>query len=181
MMARRRASPGRRVALAAPLALASALLLQACSSPPVVPANSGSAAWTGRLALRVDTDPPVRLAADFELRGRPESGRLVLEGPLGQTLLELSWSGAGTLARTAEGEFRHASLDEALVAFTGVALPVTALFGWLEGRPIGVDGWETELERLAEGRLLARRNAPLPTLELRLLLASRPAADNAPR
>jgi outer membrane lipoprotein LolB len=168
----------RRLTLAAGLAL----LAQACAlAPPTTPALPDQPVWTGRLALRIDNDPPERLAAGFELRGRPEAGQLMLEGALGQTLLHLSWSATGAVARTPGGESRHARLDDALGAFTSTPLPVAALFEWLQGRPAPVPGWQTELDRLPEGRLLARRIAPEPQLELRLLLEAAPGSDNARR
>ena len=45
-----------------------------------------------------------------------------------------------------------------------------ALFAWLRGLPQAGEGWEADLSRLPDGRLLARRLAPPPAAELRVVL-----------
>ena len=53
---------------------------------------------------------------------------------------------------------------------TGAALPLPALFDWLTGINTPVPGWLTDLSGLAEGRLVARRQTPVPAVELRIAL-----------
>ena len=62
------------------------------------------------------------------------------------------------------------TLDELVEQATGTALPVTALFDWLNNRPAEVVGWQADLSQLGQGRLQLRRTAPLPVVELRLKL-----------
>jgi len=62
-----------------------ALLLSACATPgPSDPGVENS--WSGRLALRVDSNPPQAFSAGFDLRGGPDAGELLLNSPLGNTV-----------------------------------------------------------------------------------------------
>jgi outer membrane lipoprotein LolB len=53
---------------------------------------------------------------------------------------------------------------------TGSALPVSALFDWLKGKPHEAIGWQADLSTLQDGALIARRTTPLPAVTLRLKL-----------
>ncbi|RYF43563.1 MAG: hypothetical protein EOO27_44210, partial [Comamonadaceae bacterium] len=64
---------------------------------------------------------------------------------------------------------RFDSVDALVQAATGAAIPVGALFGWLAGRDDQIPGWTAELGQLSQGRLQARRDAPLPTADLRVV------------
>src|SRR5450830_444762 len=48
------------------------------------PKSSGS--WTGRMSLRIDSEPVQTFSALFELRGSAEAGDLTLTTPIGSTL-----------------------------------------------------------------------------------------------
>jgi len=162
----------------APLLLGAATLLAGCatppptapSAPPSAAAASAPALWRGRLALRVQADEPSAYFASFELAGTAAAGSLLLFSPLGTTLAQLRWDGArATLLK--DGQQRdYAALDELLAETTGAALPVAALFDWLQGRETAVTGWKADLSQLREGRLTARREQPRPTAELRIIL-----------
>jgi outer membrane lipoprotein LolB len=118
----------------------------------------------------VQSDPPQAWAADFELSGTAQSGRLKLSGPLGIQLADLTWSPLGAQL-SARGETRsYASLDELASQMSEHALPVEALFGWLNGRTQAIAGWDVQLE--PGQRLVARRTEPLPTAELRVIWVS---------
>ena len=127
---------------AAMLALAS--LLGACATRPPLPAGG----WSGRLALRVDSQPPQAFSALFDLYGTAEAGELQRGSDLQ----------------------RHGSLDELTRELTGAALPVTALFDWLAGRTSEASGWRADLSGQSQGRLVARREQPAPAAELRLVV-----------
>jgi outer membrane lipoprotein LolB len=152
------------------------MLLLGCAHPtpsatPMPPAASSAAGpWRGRLALQVQADPPSAYYASFELSGSPRAGSLLLLSPLGMALAQLRWDGASaTLDK--DGQSRtYATLDELLAEVTGAALPVAALFDWLQGRATVVQGWSADLSRLDEGRLSARRAQPAPAAELRVAL-----------
>ncbi len=53
---------------------------------------------------------------------------------------------------------------------TGAPIPVRALFAWLRGQPEPVQGWQADLTQLPSCRVNARREMPLPTAELRIVL-----------
>jgi len=138
-------------------------------APPPAPETPPSH-WQGRLSVRVQSDPPQAWAADFELSGTAQSGRLKLSGPLGIQLADLTWSPLGAQL-SARGENRsYASLDELASQMSEHALPLEALFGWLNGRTQAIAGWDVQLE--PGQRLMARRTEPLPTAELRLIWVS---------
>lgn len=157
---------------------ATPLWLGACSTarPPGSAAPRESGEWSGRLSLRVDSDPPQSFAALFELRGAPGQGELKLSTPIGSTLGLLQWSPTGASLQDGQRIQREASIDLLLARVTGAALPVDALFDWLAGRPTPVPGWRPQLAQVSDGRLQAVRESPQPTAELRLAFEPAPAA-----
>lgn len=161
-----RRDPGlqaRRAALA--LLLAG---LAGCAVPPRRPPPPGVQSWSGRLALAVEGRRDQAFSAGFELTGAPRAGELKLFNPFGGTLGVLAWTPEGATLR-ADGRTRQfASLDEVATEVTGAAIPIAALFDWLEGRPTAVPGWTVDLDALPEGRLRARRLSPAPVADLRI-------------
>ncbi len=160
---------GRRACLVAAL-LVSTLLLGACAAPRL-PSAAGEDAWSGRLALRLDSTPPQSFSAGFDLRGSPLAGELQLSSPLGTTLASVRWSPQGAELRQGDRFEHRSSLDELTTEISGTALPVTALFGWLRGDNTTADGWTADLSQQPQGRITARRTTPQPSAELRLLFA----------
>jgi outer membrane lipoprotein LolB len=149
-------------------ALGLALLLGACATPTRT-APPGENAWNGRLAVQVDSDPPQSFSAGFELLGQPLTGELQLNSPLGTTLATVVWSPTGAQLRQGGQVTRRASLDELTTELAGTALPVAALFDWLQGQPTPSNGWQADLSRHEQGRITARRLSPLPSAELRIV------------
>lgn len=156
--------------------LATALLMTGCASPPrmEVARQAEVSLWRGRLALRIESEPPPSQAqsfsAGFELTGSPLAGELTLYTPLGNTAAALSWS-AQTAVMRSQGEVRHfASLDALIREAVGTELPVAALFAWLAGEQMSVAGWSADLSQHALGRVAALRTTPAPRAELRLVL-----------
>lgn len=143
-------------------------LLSACATAPK-PAQPGESAWSGRLALSVDSQPPQSFSAGFDLRGSPSAGELQLVSPLGNTLALVVWDRTGAELRRGGKITRRGSLDELTAELSGTAVPVAALFGWLNGQAAEVPGWQADLTRQPEGRISARRTEPLPTAELRVV------------
>ncbi len=133
-------------------------------------------AWSGRMSLRVDSEPVQTFSALFELRGSPEAGELSLTTPIGSTLAQLHWSPGEALLKNGSDTRRYASLDALIEAATGAAIPVAALFGWLEGRNDPVPGWRADLGQLASGRLQALRETPTPQADLRIVFERMPAS-----
>ena len=152
-------------------AAATALLLAGCAQPSLRPAGPGTGYWQGRLALRVAALPePTSFFANFELQGTAEAGELRLSSPIGTTLAQLRWSPQTALLRS-NGQTRvFDSLDALAQEATGTAIPIAALFEWLQGRPVSAAGWQADLTQLDAGRLLAQRLQPAPPADLRLIL-----------
>ncbi|MBV8618367.1 MAG: hypothetical protein JOY84_05850 [Curvibacter sp.] len=159
----------RRLLLAWPLALGMAL--SGCANrPDLAPGASPPPAWSGRLAVKIDSAPPQSFTASFELKGSAEQGSLGLYTPVGSTVAWLEWS-PGHAELQARGERRQFDSVDALVAeATGTPLPLPALFHWLRGQPDEQGDWSADLSRIGEGRLVARRLQPLPEAELRVIL-----------
>lgn len=151
----------RRLAMAA-----LALVLGACAAPPV---QRTAPSWSGRLSLQVWSDPPQSFHAAFELQGSAESGELTLLSPIGGVLARLEWTPGQAILERGQERWQRPRVDQLIDELTSAALPVQALFDWLQGRP-GADGpWRVDLSAHAQGRLLAQRLQPLPRAELRLL------------
>jgi outer membrane lipoprotein LolB len=156
--------------------LIAAAVLTGCASLPGPDAALGLAA-SGRLAVRVEApDGPRASTAQFELLGEPRQGELRLASPLGTVLAVARWQ-PGQAWVQAQGERRdYASLDELTRDLMGEALPVEALFDWLQARPwpgassqarsdgLGFVqlGWTVSLEGAADGLIVARRSTPTP-------------------
>lgn len=145
-----------------------AALLSACATPAPAP-QDGEVLWSGRLSLQVDSTPPQSFSSAFDLRGAPSAGELQLTSPLGNTLATVVWTAQSAELRQGSRVTRRGSLDELTTELSGTAVPVTALFGWLRGEQGDAPGWQADLSRQAEGRITARRAAPLPAAELRIV------------
>jgi len=163
LAAARRAGPA--------LGLIAALLAAGCATaPPSGATDPALGPWSGRLALRLDSTPPQSFTAAFELKGRPQAGELALLTPLGSTAAQLSWAPGKATLRSGSQVQEFESLDALAAHATGTPLPVAALFDWLAGVPTQAAGWTADLSQLPGGRLQARRTAPPPGADLRLVL-----------
>ena len=132
--------------------------------------SNSTGPWSGRLALRIDSEPVQTFAALFDLSGTPETGQLRLTSPLGSTLAMLEWTPGQAILKNGSQTRHFGSVDALIEAATGAAIPVVALFGWLAGRDERVAGWRADLSQISTGRLQATREAPLPTADLRIVL-----------
>jgi outer membrane lipoprotein LolB len=122
------------------------------------------------LALQVDGSSTQSFSASFELKGSAEVGELTLFNPIGGTVARMVWQ-PGLAVLHAHGEERQFDSLVALVAqATGAPLPLAALFDWLHGSSTLVQGWQADLSRLADGRLVAVRSHPQPTATLHIVL-----------
>ncbi|NDZ14984.1 hypothetical protein C7T35_18635 [Variovorax sp. WS11] len=157
----------RRLALCA--GWAGLLLAAGCASPAGPPGAAAGEAWSGRLSLRVDSEPVQTFSALFELRGAPQAGELILTSPIGNTLAQLHWAPGEALLRNGSQTRRFESVDALIEAATGAVIPVGALFGWLAGREERVPGWRPDLSQVGAGRLQATRDSPQPRADLRIV------------
>lgn len=129
-----------------------------------------ASAWTGRLSLKVDSEPPQAVAASFELRGHAGDGSLQLTSPLGVSIARMSWS-AQAASLESEGRTQTFGSVRAMTRqLTGTDLPLEALFDWLEGRAGRFGEWLIEQDERTAGRLRLRRKQPAPEVELRLIV-----------
>ena len=152
--------------------LGAVLLLGACAAP--APAALAGASWHGRLALRIAPSlpdaAPQAFSAGFEISGNAQAGALTLLTPLGSTAAALDWSpGSASLHNNGENQ-QFESLDALLRSAVGTEVPVAALFAWLRGENMAMDGWSADLSQHANGRITARRLQPAPASELTMLL-----------
>jgi outer membrane lipoprotein LolB len=133
-------------------------------------AKKSGSFWTGRLALQVKSTPPQNLSASFELQGSAEEGQMALLSPLGTTLARLSWNPQSAWLEHGAYKTESSNLQTLSQKLTGTALPIHAIFEWLQGQETSAQGWDVDLSALKEGRLSARRTAPAPEALLRILL-----------
>lgn len=150
-----------------------ALFIAGCAQLPRAAAQEGlnSELWTGRISLQVQSEPPQSFSASFELKGRAERGELSLISPLGNVLGVLRWSPGEAVLDSGNGKVqRFASVDELMAQATGAAVPLDALFAWLQGDNAAASGWSADLSRQKEGRISAKRTEPAPQADLRVVL-----------
>ena len=127
--------------------------------------------WAGRISLQVQGEAAQSFSASFELRGQPERGDLTLISPIGNVLGVLRWAPGEAVLDSGGGNVqRFASVDELMAQATGAAVPLDALFAWLQGQPANVKGWTADLSRHGEGRIVAKRSDPPPQADLRVVL-----------
>jgi outer membrane lipoprotein LolB len=157
------------------LALLISTMLAGCAAPsritkPLSAEQANSPEWQGRISVQVQGDNPTSMSASFSLRGDAKHGELDLYSPLGTTLGALQWT--PNMVQLSDGG-KHQyfnSLAELTEKTTGAALPVEAIFGWLQGRDVQATGWQADLSALSQGSLIARRTAPSPEVTLRIKL-----------
>ena len=134
------------------------------------PKHSDSSHWQGRLALKVQSEPPHALAADFALNGNAQAGTLQLFTPLGNTAARLAWTPGSATLQTGGEPQTFASLGDMAQRATGADLPIGALFDWLDGMATPAAGWEVDLTARDSGRITARRLPPAVPAELKIIL-----------
>jgi len=163
-----------RLARAALVVLASALLAACATVPPPSPISGES--FAGRLSVKVDATPTSEarnVSAAFELQGNEHKGRLDLSTPLGTILAQARWAPGEVSLANSQGQTRFADLDALTREVLGESLPIAALFDWLRGRPwpgaASVEsappaeagfsqlGWVVNLAKLDEGWVAATR------------------------
>lgn len=144
------------------------LALAGCAVPP--PRAPDDAHWIGRLSVRQDTEPVRSFAAGFELRGDAGQGELLLQSPFGATLARLHWSPRAARLQAEGRDQQFDSLDALTREVLGSELPIAGIFAWLRREPADFGAWTSAFEDRDAGRLIARRLAPPPAVELRLVL-----------
>ncbi len=154
--------------------LTATILIAACATNTraISPNDTQSRSWTGRLGLQFDasgSQPEQSVSASFELGGTAQVGQLILLTPLGSTLAVLSWQPGEALLREGQQMHRFDTLDALSEKAVGTALPIAALFDWLQGVDTPVAGWQVDVSQLPR-RLIVQRLSPLPQAQLRLVI-----------
>ena len=75
------------------------------------PHAEGAQVLTGRLSVRVDSEPVRALSAAFELSGTAREGALSLTSPLGNTLAQARWKPNDVVLETPGSLQRYPDLD----------------------------------------------------------------------
>lgn len=167
----------RRTVLALGALIATSWVSGCATNRRIVDPNDGpTSLWQGRLSVRVQAAPDTSQAPDqsfsaaFELQGNASLGDLFLFTPLGSVAAAIHWSPEGAVLQ-ARGETQTFSdLAQLMQQVLGTDVPVTALFAWLAGQIQEVDGWQVDLSRQPQGKIVARRGAPALPAELQVLL-----------
>ena len=155
------------------LSLLATLFIAGCARPQSATAlnDSKTGFWSGRISLQVQSEPTQSFSAGFELRGQAERGELTLISPLGNVLGVLRWSPSEAVLDSGNQKIqRFDSVDALMAQATGAAVPLSALFAWLQGDNASVSGWSADLSRHSEGRISAKRVQPMPQAALRVVL-----------
>ncbi|MES2511340.1 MAG: lipoprotein insertase outer membrane protein LolB [Pseudomonadota bacterium] len=167
-------------AIAITFALGAVLLLSGCATPRS-PAAAGDAsittqnvapkdAWAGRIGLQIQSEPPQAFFAGFELKGNAQAGELKLTSPIGSVLGVMRWTPSEAVLESGRDTRKFASVDALLEQTTGAAIPVNALFDWLNGKNTSLNGWTADLSQQPDGKITARRTSPAPQTDLRVVL-----------
>ena len=126
--------------------------------------------WAGRISLQIQSEPVQAFFAAFELKGQADTGELTLISPLGSILGIMRWAPGEAILMQGGNIQRFASTDALLAQTTGAAVPVSALFDWLDGKNTATPGWLADLSQQSNGRITATRVAPAPQVDLRIVL-----------
>ena len=104
------------------------------------------------------------------MQGTAEKGELKLVSPIGSVIGVMRWSPGEAILESSSEVRSFASVDALLAQATGAAIPVTALFAWLQGTNTSQYGWTADLSQQSTGRITAKRVDPAPQAELRIVL-----------
>ena len=166
--------------------LLSSALLAGCASLKHQPreAGEGDLHLSGRLSVQVAGVAGGKAGGGngaFELSGQPTAGQLGLSTPLGSLVARAVWRDGDVRLQTPEDERRFDDLDALTREMLGEAIPVAALFDWLQGKPwaqaahtaqgSGFEqlGWQIDLSHFGDGLIVATRKAePAVTLKARI-------------
>lgn len=133
-----------------------------------------SASWNGRLSVRVNASDsaaaPQVFSSTFELLGGPAQGQLRFYTPLGSTAATIDWSPQQARLQSGSEVRIFNTIAELIERVLGTPLPVAALFAWLAGDTLSLDGWQVDQSQFDGGKIIARRMSPPPEAEIRVVL-----------
>ncbi len=152
------------------------LLIAGCALNKRAEGQNSLEFWHGRLALRAEPDlaqgqtQTQSFSAAFELQGDADAGELLLLTPLGSTAAAIRWTPAGAELQMHNASRQFGNLQDLVTQTLGSNLPVAALFQWLHGKAVDVDGWQADFSQFDQGKIAAHRDHPEPRAQLRLVL-----------
>lgn len=158
------------------LSLMLVLSVVGCASPMRgTEAKPGTtASWNGRLSVRVDAPDKApgsqAFSSIFELHGDPAQGELRFYTPLGSTAATIDWSPQQARLQSGNETRIFNNITELIESLLGTPVPVTALFAWLAGQQLSLDGWQVDQSQFDNGKITARRVSPAPEAEIRVVL-----------
>lgn len=159
------------------LSLAVLVSLSGCamfSGPPRQPELEKIGHWQGRLSLKVLQEPPEHISANFEINGRPEQGELALFSPIGTTLAVARWNPNSAELLEGQKVKSFVSVQAMTHQLTGNSLPLPEIMTWLDHDGAELPGWTLKSENTPNSRrVFAKRQTPLPMLELTLVIDPR--------
>lgn len=146
-----------------------------CAVPSRIPDEKAAqtARWIGRMSVRVEATPaqgPQAFSSSFELQGGPAQGQLLFFTPVGSTAAAITWSPQQAHMQSGTETHAFSSIAELIERVLGTPVPVAALFAWLAGEPLSLDGWQVDQSQFADGKITARRSSPAPGAEIRVVL-----------
>ena len=160
------------------LGLTGLLQLSACSlfsTPPRQAELEHIGHWQGRFSLKVLQEPPELISANFEVNGRPEQGELALYSPIGTTLAVARWNSDSAELLQGQKAQSFPSVEAMTLQLTGNSLPLPALLAWLDHDGAALPGWSLQSQNSPNHRrVFAKRESPLPQLELTLVIDPKP-------
>lgn len=129
--------------------------------------------WNGRMSVRVEATPslgPQAFSSTFELQGGPMQGQLRFYTPLGSTAATIAWSPQQAQIQSGADTQYFNSIAELIERVLGTPVPVAALFAWLAGDHLSLDGWQVDQSQFDNGKITARRISPAPGAEILVVL-----------
>ena len=146
-----------------------------CAVPSRIPDDKAAqtAHWIGRMSVRVEATPaqgPQAFSSSFELQGGPAQGQLHFFTPVGSTAAAIAWSPQQAQMQSGTDIQYFNNITELIERVLGTPVPMAALFAWLAGEALSLDGWQVDQSQFADGKITARRISPAPGAEIRVVL-----------
>ncbi len=125
------------------------------------------------MSVRVEASPSLgaqAFASTFELQGGPSQGQLHFYTPLGSTAAAIDWTPQQARLQSGTETQYFKNIAELIERVLGTPVPVAALFAWLAGDQVSLDGWQVDQSQFDNGKITARRVSPSPGAEIRVVL-----------
>jgi outer membrane lipoprotein LolB len=151
------------------------LTLAGCAAPSRAPAENAAHAssWIGRMSVRIDATAVQSsqvFSSGFELKGGPSQGQLHFFTPLGSTAAAIVWTPGQARMQSGSQTQTFTNIAELIERVLGTPVPVAALFAWMAGDQVSLDGWQVDQSQFNNGKITARRVSPPPGAEIRVVL-----------